>query len=244
MPAFGYNRQPGSRQDESIDWFRGSAGGSLLGSELAAVERVLAACPAMPWLWVGVPAAIPPNAPRGIRLQRSGGVFGGDLRCRLPLPMASECFGAIFLQHVLDDGQDAESMLEECGRLLAPGGTLWLATLNPWSPYRLRWTGTGLQARAPGRWQTALRRSGFSPGSTRMQWLGPHWKPGVADAGIGLGDRFRGGLALSASKQMHAVIPPTGLRQLRWQAARWPLRADDQRKTARPQVSRSAIISE
>ncbi len=111
MPAFAHERQPGAPRGEPLDWFSGEAGSGLLTSEVAAVERVLAACPALPWLWLGVPAAVAPSAHRGVRLQRSGSGFAGDVRCRLPLPVASECFGAIFLQHVLDDRQDAQVIM-------------------------------------------------------------------------------------------------------------------------------------
>lgn len=242
MPAFAYHRQPGLPRRDALEWFAGAAGRALMASETAAVARVLAACPAMPWLWLGIPAATPPDAPRGVRLHLSTSGFSGDLRCALPLPMASECFGAIFLQHALDDSRAAPAVLDECARLLAPGGTLWLATLNPWSPYRARWAGSGVRARSPGRWQAALRRAGFTPGSIRMQWLGPHWQPRVAEAGVGLMDRFRGGLALSAGKQVQAVIPPTGLRQLSWQTGRWPLPIADQSGTARPIGPGSAIM--
>lgn len=217
-----------------LDWFGARAGRGLLASEDAAVGRVLARCPALPWLWIGVPAAAPPEAPRGVCLQPAGAGFTGDLHCQLPLPLATECFGAIFLQHVLDDVHDVQMLLDECARVLAPGGTLWLATLNPWSPYRARWIGTGLHARVPGRWQGALRRAGFSPGSTRVQWLGPHWHPGAADAGVGLADRFRAGLALSSGKQVLAVNPPAALHHLRWQVGRWPLPPDGEHNATRP----------
>lgn len=234
MPAFTYHRQPGSPAETALDWFGGIAGNPILASEENAVRRVLAMCPALPWLWIGAPAAVAPDAPRGVRLHRSVDGLSGDLRCRLPMPFASECFGAIFLQHALDDGREAQAVLDECARLLAPGGRLWLATLNPWSPYRVRWTGAGLRTKGAGSWQSALRRAGFSSTATRVQWLGPHWKPRVEDSGIGFSDRFRSVLALSAGKQVQAVIPPTALRQLRWQVGRWPL--PDGNSGARPDV--------
>ncbi len=234
MPAFAYHRQPRPPGGPPLEWFASCAGRGLLESESPAVERVLALCPALPWLWVGVPAATPPSAARGVCLQRLDSTFSGDLYCRLPLPLASECFGAIFLQHTLDDACDVGPMLDECERLLAPGGTLWLATLNPWSPYRARWARRGLHARTPGSWQAALRRAGFSCGSTRMQWLGPRWDPRDIGAGVGLGDRFRAGLALSVGKQVLALNPPTALRQLRWQTGRWALPMDGSYDAARP----------
>ncbi|WP_222565016.1 methyltransferase domain-containing protein [Novilysobacter antarcticus] len=236
MPAFTYHRQPGVPAETGLEWFHGPAGNAILASEEAAVGRVMAMCPALPWLWIGAAAAVAPQAPRGIRLHRGRDGFSGDLRCGLPLPLASECFGAIFLQHALDDGREVQEMLNECARLLAPGGRLWLATLNPWSPYRARWTGAGLRAKGAGAWQSALRRAGFPSAATRAQWLGPRWQQRVEDSGIGVSDRFRSVLALSAGKQVQGVIPPTALRQLRWQAARWPLPMATGQVEARPEA--------
>lgn len=236
MPVFTHHRQPGNPVDTSLDWFHGTAGTAVLASEDVAVGRVMAMCPALPWLWIGASAATAPVAPRGIRLHRSRDGFSGDLRCRLPLPLASECFGAIFVQHALDDGHQAQAVLDECARLLAPGGRLWLATLNPWSPYRIRWTRAGLRAKGAGAWQSGLRQAGFSSVSTRVQWLGPRWHPRAEESGIGFSDRFRSVLALSAGKQVQGLIAPTAVRQLRWQVARWPLPTSNGQVEARPQA--------
>lgn len=215
MPAPASGRQPAC----AFDWFAGVAGQGLLSAEAGAVARVLAACPALPWVWIGAPAVLPPPAGRrGLLLRRDGDGLLGGVRCRLPLPLASETFGAVLLQHALDDDCDTGALLGECARVVAPGGTLWLAALNPWTPFRLRWARSGLCARAPGRWQAQLRQAGFAPDTARLQWLGPHWRIGHGDAGIGARDRLRAGLALSVSKRAHGVIPGSPLRQWRWQA--------------------------
>lgn len=186
------------------------------------MARVLGSGPALPWAWLGVWAAAAPEAGdrRGLLLRRQGGGFTGAVRCALPLPIASESLGAVLLQHLLDDGVSADVLLGECERVLAPGGTLWLATLNPWSPYRGRWLATGLRACAPGHWQAALRRAGFALDSVSVQWLGPRWRPTQGEAGIGAADRLRAGIALTVSKRVYAAIPPRPLRNLRWQAGR------------------------
>ena len=197
----------------ALDWFRSDAGQGLLVAEGSAVERVLQRCPALPWAWLGVEAADPPPAiGRGILLRRRDRDWAGSVRCRLPLPLPSESFGAVLLQHVLDDEAGPDALLGECARVLAPGGTLWLAALNPWTPYRARWAGTGLHATVPGRWQMALRRAGFSGNSISVQWLGPLWHVGAGTAGIGLTDRFRAGMALTVGKRVRSVIPPARLR--------------------------------
>ena len=218
MPLLSHRRQP----DTALDWFGTPAGQALLSVEGIAMARVLTVGPALPWAWLGVMAATAPEASdrRGLLLRRDGGGFTGAVRCALPLPIASESLGAVLLQHLLDDGASADALLGECERVLAPGGTLWLATLNPWSPYRGRWMGTGVRARAAGHWQAALRRAGFALDSVSLQWLGPRWHPAHGEAGIGAADRLRAGIALTVSKRVYAAIPPRPLRNLRWQAGR------------------------
>ncbi len=216
MPLLSHSRQP----DCPLDWFGTLAGQGLLAVEAVAMARVLAIGPALPWAWLGAATAAPPEVSgrRGLVLRREGPGFTGSVRCALPLPLASESLGAILLQHLLDDGVLADPLLSECERVLAPNGTLWLATLNPWSSYRARWLGTGLRAHLPGHWQGALRRAGFALDSVSLQWLGPRWHPAHGEAGIGAADRLRAGIALTVSKRVYAAIPPKPLRNLRWQA--------------------------
>ena len=218
MPLLSHRRQP----DIALDWFATPYGQALLAVEACAMARVLALGPALPWAWLGVRAAVAPEASdrRGLSLRREAGGFIGSVRCALPLPIASESLNAVLLQHLLDDGVPADALLGECERVLAPGGTLWLATLNPWSPYQVRWLAAGLRGRAAGHWQLALRRAGFALDSVSVQWLGPHWHPAHGGAGIGAVDRLRAGIALTVSKRVYAAIPPRPLRNLRWQAER------------------------
>lgn len=203
-----------------LAWFGSEAGQGLLAVQEVAMARVLASWPAAPWAWLGAPGATPPDPPggRGVLLRRNRDGFEGAVRCAVPLPFASEAMGAILLQHALDDGFEIAEVLDECARILMPGGTLWLAALNPWSPYRARWARSGLHARDPGGWQTQLRRSGFAADTVSLQWLGPHWRVAHGDVGVGAADRLRAGIALTVNKRVHALIPPKPLRNLRWQA--------------------------
>lgn len=237
MPALVPSRQPAGL----LTWFGTAAGQGLLAVEAAAMARVLTTTPALPWCWLGVPGAVPPEAAgtpgggRGVLLRRDGGgpdpardpptrdlSFDGALHCGLPLPLANETFGAVLLQHALDDGLDPDGLLGECERILAPGGTLWLAALNAWSPYRVRWARTGLHARVTGVWQASLRRAGFALDSVSLQWLGPRWRLDRGDVGVGMHDWLRAGIAMSVNKRVRAVVPPTPLRVLRWQGAAHP----------------------
>ena len=233
MPLTVPDRQTGIHA-EPLDWFGGVAGLRLLDDEARAVQRVIAACPALPRLWLGVGAASTPQVGnRGLALRR-GAQWDGSIRCGLPLPLASEAFGAVLLQHVLDDAGAPDVLLGECARILAPGGTLWLAALNPWTPYRLRWARSGLRARDPGYWQSALRRCGFPGGAVSLQWIGSHWREGSGGAGVGATDRLRASFALTVNKRERAVIPPARLQHLRWQAGRVATTADAHCEAAAP----------
>lgn len=220
MPRTRPTRQP----EPALDWYGSASGQGLLAVEQAAMARVLAgATAAAPgWLWLGVPGATPPESDRrrGLLLRRAANGFEGDVRCGLPLPLASESLGVVLLQHVLDDVAPGDLLLEECARVLAPGGVLWLAVLNPWSPYRARWARSGLRAHDPGRWQRRLRTAGFAVDSLSLQWLGPRWRSAHGDVGVGAADRLRAGVALTVSKRTLALVPPAPLRKLRWQASR------------------------
>lgn len=229
MPALSYGRQP----EAARSWFDTPAGQAVLASESAAMVRLLSGRPALPWAWFGLPAATAPMTSdgRGVTLVRDGGGFSGSLRCSLPLPLATESLGVVLLQHVIDGDDDIDGLLDECARVLIPGGMLWLAALNPWTPYRLRWTGSGLRARAPGQWQAVMRGAGFATDSLSLQWLGPHWRPDEpTQAGVAASDRLRAAFVLTASKRAHALVPPTPLRQLRWHAG-GALRRDSAART-------------
>ena len=125
----------------------------------------------------------------------------------------------MLLQHALDDDVDSDALLGDCERILAPGGTLWLAALNAWSPYRARWARTGLRAHVTGKWQTSLRRAGFALDSVHLQWLGPRWRMDQGDIGVGMNDWLRAGIALSVNKRVHALLPSARVPSFRLQGA-------------------------
>ena len=55
-----------------------------------------------------------------------------------------------------------------------------------------------------------------------LQWLGPRWRVEQGDIGVGMHDWLRAGIALTVGKRVHALMPPSPLRSLRWQGAAHP----------------------
>jgi len=98
-----------------------------------------------------------------VRLVRAEGeCWAGDVVCGPRLPLPSDVFAAIVVQHALTP-QQADLVLPELARLLVPGGHLWLFALNPLSPWRWHWRGSGLSTAEPFRWRRCLRRVGLMP---------------------------------------------------------------------------------
>lgn len=214
MPAFAFSRQP-----DALQWFGGRRGGAVLAAEAATVAGMLGARFPHPWLWLApVPGPVPVGtSPRGLRLApEPGGVqLAGRIRCGLPLPLPTEAMGVVVVQHLLDAGEP-DALLEECARVLAPGGRLWLLALNPLSPYRLRWRASGLAARTPVHWQQRLRAVGLSPVEP-LRYAGPLWR-GPTQPSAHAGSRFASACVLEADKRVPGLIPPAPAKRA-WRAA-------------------------
>ena len=198
---------PSSRQgqpDSTAAWFGGGPGRALLESESGSVRAALAERPGQAWVWLAPqPCGAAPGG-HGLCLQPDGAGWRGDVRCALPLPLANESVATIVLQHVARS-RDASALLEECARVLVPGGWLWLFGLNALSPYRWRWAGNGLQASEPLPWRRRLRTAGLVPDPV-SRGLGPRWRPAcVADVQHGPG--LRAAWLLRAEKRASLLTP-------------------------------------
>ena len=208
---------PLSRQPDALAWFDTLNGQAVLAAERARIRSALVSRPAQqPWLWIApvaqeTPADLP-VPPRSLLLHRQGRRLAGPLQCGLPLPLPSESIGNVILQHALDDGSD--DLLEECERVLEPGGRLWLFTLNPLSAYRLRWRGSGLAVRSTSFWQLRLRRQGLQPCGEQVSYFGPLWRPEPVTSNPG---RLRSICLLQSEKRSAALIPPAPVKR-HWQA--------------------------
>jgi SAM-dependent methyltransferase len=140
-----------------------------------------------------------------LRLRAAAHGFAGDVRCGLPLPLPSDACGVVLVQHMADISVEPVALLEECMRVLIPGGRLWLLTLNPLSPYRLRWRGEGPRVSEPVTWRRRLRAIGLVPDAV-SRGVGPTWgisaEPAMQD-GAGL----RAAFLLRAEKRRSPLTP-------------------------------------
>lgn len=202
MPATSPTGQP----DSARAWFGCPAGRALLESETAIVGTLLADGRGLPWLWLAPVGGDTAGASgRGLRLAPAPGGWHGDVRCARQLPLASESIGTVVLQHVLGRGPDGRALLEECFRVLVPGGRVGLFALNPLAPYRWRWRGTGLQGSEPLAWRRRLRAAGLTP-EPLSQGIGPSWRETVsADPQQGVG--LRAAYLLRAEKRSQPLTP-------------------------------------
>ncbi len=162
-------------------WYASAAGRALLDSERALADAAFRERPGQPWLWLAPmrPLESPPG--RGLALAGGGLGWRGAVACALPLPLPSESFGTVVLQHVHGDRDEAGALVAEAARILVPGGCLWLFALNPLAPYRWRWKGAGLRAAEPLTWRRRLRIAGMQPDAV-SRGIGPSWQVRLADA--------------------------------------------------------------
>ncbi len=179
----------------------------MLHSEDETVRTFIARVGAPAWLWLA-PAdaedgAMPPG--RGLRLVLADDGWRGGVRCGLPLPLAGASVGSVVLQHVLTGDDAGRALLAECARVLVPGGRLALLALNPLSPYRWRWRGSGLRASEPLAWRRRMRAVGLQPDPV-SQGIGPGWREAVSpqpQPGAGL----RAAYLVLAEKRTRPLTP-------------------------------------
>lgn len=194
MPALVAARQPDALQG----WFATRHGLAVAMSELPSLHAAVSARPGLPWLAFSAlprPSAI--DQPHGLWLGEDDEGWLGDVACGSALPLASESVGAIIIQHV--ESADIETWLEECERVLVPGGRLSVYALNPLSPYRGHWQGEGVGGREPVTWRRRLKRAGLVPEPV-AQGIGPRWRSRI-DSQPQRGAGARAAYWLSAEKR-------------------------------------------
>jgi len=212
-PSSVFRRQPAPA---AATWFADVAGQAVLASEVDVLRQAALERPGQTGLWL---------CPSGmgeseitlplLRLRAALHGFEGDVRCSLPLPLPSESCGVVVIQHLADISAEPAVLLDECARILVPGGRLWLLALNPLSPYRLRWRGQGPRVAEPVTWRRRLRTAGLTPDAV-SRGLGPTWgiapEPALQD-GAGL----RAAFLLRAEKRRSPLTPTRSPAKPRWQ---------------------------
>ena len=215
MPSVASPRQ---LEPPCAGWFADVPGRLLLDSEAGLLQAALAKSPAQATLWFAPDAAQQPAKVDGralVRLCWAADGFAGDLRCGLPLPLPNETCGLVIVQHVADAASDPRALLDECSRVLLPGGWLLLLALNPLSPYRMRWRGQGLRASEPVTWRRRLRAAGLSP-EALSRGVGPTWAA-AADPAVQDGAGLRAAFLVRAEKRRQPLTPSRAKVAVGWQ---------------------------
>lgn len=214
MPPTAFRRQP--EPAAAAAWFAGVAGQAVLASEAESLRQAAQERPGQAGLWL-----CPSGMGEGeielplLRLRAAARGFEGDVRCALPLPLPSESCGVVVVQHVADISAEPLALLEECARVLIPGGYLWLLTLNPLSPYRLRWRGQGPCVAEPVTWRRRLRTAGLAPEAV-SRGLGPTWAI-APDPSLQDGAGLRASFLVRAEKRRLPLTPMRSPAKARWQ---------------------------
>lgn len=201
MPAPSPTGQP----DAASQWFGSGEGLCLLQSEVGVIAQALGERAPLPWLWLAPTPTGTRAEGRGLLLSRHGGGWAGDVRCELPLPVASESMGIVVVQHVLPRDAQGDALLEECVRVLAPGGRFCLFALNPLAPYRWRWRAAGLHASEPLASRRRLRGMGLTP-DPLSQGIGPRWQVAPSPQ-LQQGAGLRAAYLLRAEKRRLPLTP-------------------------------------
>lgn len=214
MPSHAFRRQP--EPAAAAAWFAGVAGQAILASEAHSLRQAAQERPGQAGLLLS-----PSGMGEGevdlpfLRLRAAARGFEGDVRCGLPLPLPSESCGVVVVQHLADISAAPAELLDECARLLVPGGRLWLLALNPLSPYRLRWRGQGPRVAEPVTWRRRLRAAGLAPDAV-SRGLGPTW--GVApEPALQDGAGLRAAFLLCAEKRRSPLTPMRSPAKARWE---------------------------
>ena len=193
---------------------------ALLREELARVPHHAARLPAGRALVVQACAAnrsLPVDTRHlgAIRLHADQDVLRGDVLCSAnAMPWEDDAFRLVLVQHAGVHGSDANGMIDECARVLAPGGTLLWFGLNPWSPSRawIHWQArSGMPLPRVAHADTLRRRMhGVHLSTAALEYFGTCWpRAGVLESlhRHPLMSAFRSAYLICASKQRSVLTP-------------------------------------
>jgi SAM-dependent methyltransferase len=174
-----------------------------------------------------------------VRLHADQDVLRGDVVCTADaMPWEDDAFQLVMVQHAGAHWSNLNGMIDECARVLAPGGTLLWFGLNPWSPW-LAWTHWQARRGIP------LPRAAHADASRRrmrdcqlatsaLEYFGTCWPGAGLSAPMHrhpLMSALRGAYLIAASKQ-RSVLIPLRPRRLRERAAIRPQLATPSRRAS------------
>ena len=170
----------------SANWFASEASRRLSAFELRQIIPILSTHIGVRGLFLR-PDLEAPNELSGNMLQSvvavhraAPGQFAGQARfATTELPFAADTFSLVCALHVLEHGEDAESLVEEVARCLQPEGLLVALVLSRSSLWGLRWLGRGLRVPTTGRMRALIEASGLSIEIHRQ--IGTMWRVPDAD---------------------------------------------------------------
>lgn len=174
MPALAAARQP---RHPGSSWFATPPARRLLLEEQRESIPLLTSCFGRAGLYLrccdDAPAELSGNLLQSVlRLHRDGDALAGDLRCRDDeLPLLRESVDLVYALHALEGSAAPADLIGEFERVLTPEGMVLLIGLNPFSPWRVRWSSSGLAPVAAGRCRAMLHDAGFEV--VRHYGLGP-----------------------------------------------------------------------
>lgn len=195
MPAASTSRQPGN----TLAWFDGAEGSTILQDEIGLLQPLLGRCPGERACHILPTERAARHAPplRRVEQQRiwcDEAGWHGDFghHAELP-PRALHGMDLVIAAHVVGTFPGARERLRVLHRMLALGGTAFFIEFYPWSLYRRRWRGSGLDALSLRRLAALLRETGFQVGPSyalrprssldstglllRHNWRLPSWLP-------------------------------------------------------------------
>jgi len=156
--------------------------------------------------------AAAPGAPsarrlhRQLCLHRQADALAGDLRCRdQALPVASGAITLAYVQHVLETSVDADALVGELARVLAPEGIAAFIAFHPYRPLRLRWWVRGLRAIPALRLSAMVVEHGLEVRSVRP--LGAVWQARAGSEDGAAAPWLAGSYLLLARKRVHGLTP-------------------------------------
>lgn len=150
-----------------------------------------------------------------IRLHADQDLLRGDVVCSPhAMPWEDDAFQLVVVQHAVAHWSQLTGLIDECSRVLAPGGTLLWFGLNPWSPWLawIHWQARRGMLLPRASHVDSLRRRMHDGhlATSALEYLGTCWPGARMFASLHrnpLMSPLRGAYLIPASKPRSVLIP-------------------------------------